>query len=195
LTQRHDLAVSRAKVADAQRAVEQAADALRADLTVEAGASYDSRDLDGKARDRAGHANVELGLPWDRTAERIDYRQRLLDLEAATRTVEAAEDQVKLDVRKALRSLAAAASAYAIQCEAVRVAERRVRSTDLFQQAGRAEMRDVLEARASLLNSRNDLVSAMIRYRLAGLELGRDTASLEMTEEGLWREPDTRFAP
>ena len=59
----------------------------------------------------------------------------------------------------------------------------------MFQQAGRASTRDVLEAQSALLNARNALVSAAINYRMAGLELYRDLSALEISEEGLWREP------
>ncbi|MFW6337052.1 MAG: hypothetical protein ACOC3G_07975, partial [Phycisphaeraceae bacterium] len=58
---------------------------------------------------------------------------------------------------------------------------------------GRAEIRDVLEARESLISARNALTSALVDYRVAELELQRDLGVLEVGADGLWRElsPDT----
>ena len=133
---------------------------------------------------------MDLGLPWERTAERNAYRAAALAVDSARRALEMAEDSAKDAVRRALRNIQSSWSSYAIQEEALSVAQRRVRSSDLFQQAGRASTRDVLEAENALLSARNARVSAIISYRMAGLELYRDMSLLEITEEGLWREPN-----
>ena len=74
------------------------------------------------------------------------------------------------------------------QARAVTIAERRVRSTDLLLQAGRAEIRDLLESQEALLNAQNALASALVGYRVAELELQRDLGVLEVDEKGLWKE-------
>ena len=76
-------------------------------------------------------------------------------------------------------------NSFVIQSEALEVAARRVRSTTLFQQAGRSSTRDLLEAEAALLSARNSVVSAIVVYRMAGLKLRRDMSVLTITEEGL----------
>ncbi len=193
LTNRHDLVVARARLEDAARAVTLAADALRPDLALAGSASHGRTRVSGGGQD--GDQSdyglmLEAGLPWERTAERNGYRAALIAMDAAVRAVEAAEDSAKQAVRGGLRSLRSAWSSFGIQAEAVRVAMSRVHSTHLFQQAGRADVRDVLEAESALLTARNALVSAVVRYRMAGLELRRDLSLLEISEEGLWREPD-----
>ena len=70
------------------------------------------------------------------------------------------------------------------------LAERRVRNNDLLLQAGRAEMRDVLEAQAALLSAQNALFSAIRSYRVRELELQKELGLLEVTIDGVWREPD-----
>ncbi|MDD5706294.1 MAG: TolC family protein, partial [Kiritimatiellae bacterium] len=193
LSNRHDLAVARGRREDAERAVTLAADALRPDLGLAGNVNYGRQratDNQGEGIARKYGLTLEAGLPWERTAERNDYRLALLAADAATRAVETAEDEAKSAVRDGLRSLRSAWSSFSIQAEAVRVAMRRVRSTSLFQQAGRAEVRDVLEAEDALLNARNALVAAIVRYRMAGLELRRDMALLDISEEGVWRETE-----
>ncbi len=61
-------------------------------------------------------------------------------------------------------------------------------STELFLQAGRAQIRDLLEAQEALLSAQNAVTAQAVRYRIAELELQRDLDILEVSEEGLWNE-------
>ena len=191
LTNRHDLILARCRLEDAERALTIAADALRPDLGLGASASVgQDRKSGSKAGDKRDYAlNLDAGLPWERAAERNAYRAAALAVDSARRALETAEDSARSAVRTGLRDIGSSWSSFVIQAEALRVAERRVRSTDLFQQAGRASTREVLEAESALLNARNALVSAVVKYRLSGLSLRRDLSALELSEEGLWREP------
>ena len=191
LTNRHDLILARCRLEDAERALTIAADALRPDLGLGASASVgQDRKSGSKAGDKRDYAlNLDAGLPWERAAERNAYRAAALAVDSARRALETAEDSARSAVRTGLRDIGSSWSSFVIQAEALRVAERRVRSSDLFQQAGRASTRDVLEAESALLGARNALVSAVVKYRLSGLSLRRDLSALELSEEGLWREP------
>ena len=197
LKHRLDLAVVHKQVADAQRGVVVAADALRAGLTLAGSAAAGGRRSLGSAgsndatlRPTKGVYTAEmlLDLPLERTAERNAYRESHLALEWATRAAQALEDQVKSDVREALRALLGARESYGIQDEAVRLAQRRVTSTGLFLEAGRAQIRDVLEAQEALVSAQNARTAALVNYRIAELELQRDMGVLQIDEKGLWRE-------
>jgi outer membrane protein TolC len=74
----------------------------------------------------------------------------------------------------------------------VELARRRVRSTNLYLQAGRVEIRDALEAQEALLSAQNALTTALVNYRVAELELQRDLDLLQITPEGLWEEFDPK---
>lgn len=191
LTNRHDLILSRYRLEDAERALKIAADALRPDLGLGGGVSVgQDRKGGGKTGDSTSYSlTLDAGLPWERSAERNAYRAAVIAVDVAGRAVETAEDAAKNAVRTGIRNLGSAWSSFVIQSEALRVARRRVNSTDLFQQAGRASTRDVLEAESALLSARNALVSAVVNYRMAGIELHRDLSALVLSEEGLWREP------
>ncbi len=147
LGNRLDLRIALAEVSDAQRGVVVTADNLRAELTLLGSAaagevrSLASADLpDAKLRPDEGRyaALLSLDLPWERTAERIAFRQAIIDVEAAVRSLQAQEDEVKLEIRNDLRDLVEAREGIRIQAQAVTLAERRVKSTGLFLQAGRA---------------------------------------------------------
>ena len=133
-------------------------------------------------------ATVSSDLPWERTAERNAYRGSYITLEQATRSVQDLEDKIKLSIRGALRTLAQTRETFVIQSRAVQLALRRVTSTDLFLEAGRAEIRDVLEAQEALVQAQDSLTAALVNYRIAELELQRDMGVLEVNERGLWRE-------
>ena len=62
--------------------------------------------------------------------------------------------------------------------------------TTEFLQAGRAAIRDVLEAEEALISARDALTSALVAYRVADLNLQRDMAVLRVSEDGLWQEFD-----
>lgn len=63
-----------------------------------------------------------------------------------------------------------------------------MKSSNLYLQAGLAEIRDLLEAQEALISAQNAVTSALVAYRVAELELQRDMGVLEVNEEGIWRE-------
>lgn len=197
LEQRRDLRISHGRVVDSRRAIRVAEDALRSEVTLLA------RGSDGERRSLATVSNqdarldpdrgtysalLSIDLPFERTAERNALRNRWLDLAERQRDVEALTDQVALEVRSAWRGLREARENIDIQSQAVTVAERRVASTDLFLQAGRIQIRDLLEAQDDLVSARNALVEAQVQYRIRSMALARDIGTLEIDPEGRWLE-------
>jgi outer membrane protein TolC len=197
LENRLDLQVALGGVYDAQRQVVVRADALGAELTFLGSSEIGARRGIGSARsdDSQLHFNegsnsalLSLNLPFERTAERNAYRKSLIDLEQATRVVQTLEDQIKLSIRNELRALLELRESLKIQAQAVAVAEKRVKSTTLYFEAGRTEIRNLLEALDSLLGAQNSLTSDVVSYRVGELELQRDMGLLQVDERGLWRE-------
>jgi len=203
LGNRLDLRVALGKVYDAQRAVVVAADALGAELTLFGSATVG----EGRGLDSAGKENARLkldegvystlltlDLPLERTEERNTYRNSFIELERAVRDVQILEEQIKLAVRDHLRKLLETRESLKIQSKAVAVAQKRVKSVNVFLEAGRAQVRDLLEAQEALLSAQNDLTAAVADYRIAELEIQRDMGVLRIDEKGLWHEyrPEAR---
>lgn len=197
LENRLDLRVAAGGVYDAQRKVMIAADALGAELTLLGNAGLGaSRTIsnatsdDAQLRTNKGIYSglLTLDLPFERTAERNAYRNSIIRLERSVRDVQKLEDEIKLAIRNELRGLLAARESLRIQAKAVFVAEKRVKSVNLFLEAGRAEIRDLLEAQDALLSAQNSLTAAVVSYRIAELELQRDMGLLKIDEKGLWEE-------
>lgn len=199
LMNRLDLRVGVGQIVDAQRGVAIAADNLRADVTLLGSASIgESRSLasadsdSGQLRTDRGFYSLLLGidLPIERTLERNRYRNALIAYEQTVRQLQNIEDSVKFDVRSVLRDLLEARESIKIQAESVRVAQRRVDSTNLFLQAGRVEIRDLLDAQNALNSAQDALTNAVVNYRIGELEFQRDLGVLEVSSDGLWVEFD-----
>ena len=174
LVERRDLAVTRGDVVDAERAVYVAADALRADITVEGGGTYNAKrkqHKDSVDDTIATTAKLKFSAPWDRRRERNAYRRALIALEQCRRALQESEDAVKNEVRAGYRDLVAARVLYENKVEAYKTACMRVAANDLFMQSGRSSMRDILEAESALLTARNALCSAVIDWRMSDLTL------------------------
>ncbi len=204
LRERLDLRVAHAKEEDARRAARVAADALRSGLSLElstevgerrslSSASSDNAQLDW-SRARIG-ARLGWEWPWRRAAERNAWRESLMAVERAARAVEETEDQIKAQVRSLARDLVQAQQSVAIQRQALSVARRRIESVDVFLQAGRAQIRDLLDAQEALVSAQNALAAAVVNKRLTELSLLRDLEQLELDDEGVWREIPHEMEP
>ncbi len=183
------------KLEDSQRKVLIAEDALRAEVTL--GGSVSVGDgagsgMDGNGNFRVNEATVRgllnIDLPFERRAERDAYRRSLINLEAAVRSYQSAEDSLKEAVRRNVRQLREKREQLKIQYTAVSLAEKRVANNDLLLQAGRAEMRDVLEAQAALVSAQNSLFTAIKGYRDNEMQLLKELGLLDVTMDGEWKE-------
>lgn len=203
---RPDLWVVMGQVYDAQRDVVIKADRLGAELTFLGSAGWGSSRSLGSAGAEDAHlefdrgrytALLNLNFPFERTAERNAYRKSYIDLEAAIRNLQQTEDSIKLSIRNQLRTLLESREQVKIQAKAVSVAEKRQKSTKMFLDAGRAQIRDLLDAQDALLSAQNQLTAALINYRMAELNLQRDMGVLQVDETGLWKEisPEIFYEP
>ena len=199
---RLDFASVRDEVEDAQRKLEIAEDALRAEVTL--GASVGNfADLASPSTRRGGENHgrlhpreysvnplLTIDLPIERRQERNNYRNALIAVESAVREYQAEEDSLKQTIRSDMRSLSQTKDNLKIQYMAMNLAERRVRNQEILLQAGRADMTVMLEAQDSLVSAKNSLYSAMIGYKNQELALQRDLGLLEVAADGTWKEAD-----
>lgn len=188
LKTRFDYQTSQDRVADAQRRVLVAADALQAGLDIVG--SYNAKSPENNAtKIDLKNSNWSLGfnfdLPVDRLPQRNAYRNTLIALEAERRAASLATDNVRLQIRNELRDLLQSKESYEIQTLAVALAERRVKSSELYLQAGRASTRDLLEAQEALVAARNALTRNLIQYTLSKLALFRDIGALVVDDAGI----------
>ena len=190
LTNRLDLANKKDKIDDAARKIIVAINNLEADLNLIGGMSAPSKGKTdfGKIQFQDGsyYMGVEVDLPFDRKSERNAYREAIIALEQYQRDYENEMDQVKLQVRQAYRKLIESAERYKIQQVSLKLAEKRVESTSLMLDAGRAQTRDYLDAQDDLLVAQNSLVAALVDHSIEKLNFFRDIGVLQVKPDGMW---------
>jgi outer membrane protein TolC len=193
LERRPDLMTARDRVEDAKRKVEVAANDLLPGLdlsgSLNTDTAGDTKPLNFQAERTDFSAGVDLDLPLNRMAERNAYRRSLIDLDRQERTYTQARDQVILDVRNDMRDYELALRTQEIQKKAVGLAERRVDSTVMLQEAGRATTRDMLDARRSLLSAQNALARTIVDFETSKLALAVDMGVLVVDSNGQVKEP------
>jgi len=125
-----------------------------------------------------------VGLPLDVTAGRNTLRGNLIALDQAERAADDLTDNIKLQVRSDWITMQEAKQSYEIQRKSVELAERRVETTMILLQAGRAITRDLLEAQTAWHDAQNALVTALVNHTNARLALWRDVETLSVDPQG-----------
>lgn len=188
LNHRLDLLSANDAVTDAKRKVTVAANGLGPDvdlvITGDIATQEDTKPTRLRFDKGAYTAGLNIGLPLDRVSERNTYRQTLITLNRQQRNADDLRDTIKLQIRDAWRTVEQARESYEIQRRSLTLAERRVDSTSLLIQAGRATTRDTLEAQRALLEAQNALTSAVVNHTIARLDLWRDIGTLTIAPDG-----------
>lgn len=192
LATRLDLYTAAGEVSDAERRIAVAANALKPGLDVILSGRADSSGQDNfeeldfrRARWSAG---LDLDLGLDRKAERNAYRSALIAFERAGRAYTLAEDNVKLEVRTAWRTLDQARRNYEIALQSVALGQRRVEEQDLLAELDRATALNQVDAQNDLTRAQNDLTSALVSHAVARLAFWRDMGILYIKKDGQWQE-------
>ncbi|MGO8702859.1 MAG: TolC family protein [Candidatus Brocadiia bacterium] len=129
-------------------------------------------------------AGLNVGLPLDETSQRNVLRSSLIALDQAERAADDLTDNIKLQVRSDWITMQEAKQSYEIQRKSVELAERRVETTMILLQAGRAITRDLLEAQTAWHDAQNALVTALVNHTNARLALWRDVETLSVDPQG-----------
>ncbi len=175
---------------DTQRKIRVAASGLkpglnffaRADLDSEGNIDYTKFDID-KVRVSTG---LQLDLPVDRLLERNAYRAALVNFEARIRTLSLELDDLRRDISEALRNLEQLSQIYEIQKDELKLAERRVEREEMFLEAGRSQIRDLLESQDARIRSQNGLTQTLVDYHIARLNLLLRIGVLKTDIERFW---------
>ena len=175
---------------DSKRKIKVAANQLLPDLNLLADASLESdRPTDYTTFDpdniRAG-VGVELDLPIDRLRQRNNYRATLISFEAELRSLTLTLDNLKVAIERGLRTLEQRRQSYIIQQGALVVANRRVDATSQSVEAGRVEVRDLIEAQDAQVAAQNAVIASLVNYQQALLQLALDIGVLETESRRFW---------
>jgi outer membrane protein TolC len=163
---------------------------VKPELTLFGNASLDTRGVTDYARFNLNDYHLDGGaridLPINKRLERNNYRSSIISFEVQLRRLAQFLDTLKNDVRSDLRSVDQARQSYEIQVRARALADRRVESADLNLQAGRIQIRDVVDAQAAKVLAYNAATAALVQYHLARLRLLLDLGILNSAQEKFW---------
>ena len=175
---------------DSKRKIFVAADRLKADLVVFANASLESEPPTDYTRfnveDYRLNGGVRLDLPLNRKAERNGYRTSIINFERQLRNLALFLDGLKTDLRADLRTLEQSRQSYDIQNRAKALADRRVESSQLQMEAGRIQVRDVVDAQNARVQAYNAATAALIDYHLTRMRLLLDLGVLQTGKTNFW---------
>lgn len=189
---RLDLYTLRDEVDDAERKLVVAANNLRPDVDfiatyrVQSPPDGDFTELDFRRENWS--VGLDVGLPFDRKAERNAYRTALITEDRARRGLSLAEDSVALDVRDAWRDLEQAKLNYEINLREVELNARRVEEQDLRAELGLADAIDQVDALNDLIRAQNSLTSALVNHTITRLVFWRDMGILYIKPDGQWED-------
>jgi outer membrane protein TolC len=204
LQNRVDLMNARADVMDARRLVEVAANRLQAALALTAEGGFATANENNPLSFDTDEAEFRFGVqfraPLDQIAERNAYRTTLINYQRARRAYMLFEDQVKQQVRRALRGILVQEK----NLETARGAVRRAalqydalneqtddpnRAAQAASGTGGVQGNNVLTALNSILNAQNQLISSWVDYERNRLNIYRDMGIMDVGPDGLWNDP------
>lgn len=175
---------------DAKRKILVSKNRLLPDFNILADASLESeRPTDYtrfNADDVRAGMGVELNLPIDRLRERNNYRATLISFESELRNLALTLDTLKDSIERGLRTLEQRRQTFEIQQGALQVANRRVLSATQLIEAGRAEVRDLVEAQDAQVAAQNAVTQAIVSYQDTMLRLLLDIGILETDSSRFW---------
>lgn len=190
LKRRPDLLNEIDEFEDSKRKIMVAADRLKPDLLLFANASLRSQGATDYAkfdlRQHELNGGVSLDLPLNRKLQRNNYRQSIILFERQLRTLALFLDSLKSDLREDLRTLDQSRQSYDIQTRAKQLADRRVESSELSLQAGRVQVRDVVDAQTARVQAYNAATAALVEYHLTRMRLLLDLGILKTAKEKFW---------
>ena len=175
---------------DSKRRVRIARDQLKPGLTLTGSAALESEAPTDYTRFDANKVSagvgLQLDLPLDRLPRANAYRAALIAFEFELRTFSRRLDDLKKSIENGLRTLEQRRQNYEIQQNALTLANRRVTSTTLLLEAGRAEVRDLVDAQDAQIAAQNAVTSALVDYQESRLQLMLDIGALKTEPPKFW---------
>ncbi len=176
---------------DTRRALTLARNNLLPSLNLSASAQYgDSNDgLDESFAERPSYsAGLQLELPLDRRSVRLSYHRSLVAVERGRRDLEVARQRIIQEVVGSIRDLRTAEHSLQLQERLQHQSSLRLEKSLMDYESGLISNRDYVEAQGEVRNANTAYFNAIIDYRIAELNLRRQTGVLRVDPHGQWAE-------
>ncbi len=197
LSSRPDVLTSYAKLRDAKRDVEIAANNFLPELDLVLAALVPSTDspnrrpLDIEFPQSTRSVRMNFSYQLDQTDNMDAYRNAQIAADRRTRDLAEFLDNVRLNVRNSYRSLVQSRASYEIQKSSYALAIRRTKLARFEQQEGLASTRDVLDAEDALRTSKNLMIAALVSYTTTRLNFLVGVGMIDVDAQGKFHERST----
>jgi len=190
LENRLDLITEYEKVEDSRRQLEIALNNLKNEIGLSAsiissGETKENLNIDLNTPTYS--LGIDFNIPFNKLPQRNEYKKAIIQYERAKRSFDKKVDTVKKEIIDSYRNLEESYQSYIIQLNSLKLAEKRVESTDLLLQAGRATTRDLLESQEAYLSAKNNVINSIVSFILEYLNFLYITEKLEVDENGIWK--------
>ena len=208
-TSRLDWMNARANLVDSWRQIEVTANQLESQIDLRVDGDIGTNGDNPVAFDSDNsrvHFGLEFDTPVTRLQERNTYRRTLINYQRARRDFMLFEDRAKQSIRNTVRFVELSRINFEVRRAAVQVA---IAQVDLARlniqkppqagqnntQASPTATRDLVSALTDLLNAQNDFLNVWVNYEVLRMLLDFELGTMELDENGLWRDPGPVFTP
>lgn len=178
------------KFEDTKRKVRVAANRLKADVNIVGDATWEANEMIDYSKfdptQVRASVGLQLDLPFDRREERNTYRATQIAFEAELRNLTLTLDNLKDSIERGMRTLEQRRENYYIQKNALELANRRVESITMLLEAGRAEVRDLVDSQDAQITAQNAVTAALTDYQTTRLQLMLDIGALDTDKGKFW---------
>lgn len=189
LNNRLDLLTTRDRLEDAQRRLAVAENSLlpSLDLSLNYSSAADPKiGFNELAIDDSSDYSVGLvmEIPFDRKSQRNSFRAAEISLEQARRDLDNRQDEIILEVRDSLRTLEQRRVQIELGIKKIQSVTFTVEKSEIEQLRGTGTNRDVVEAKNSLTDAKNDQLDRIVAHEIQLLRLQSQLGMLFVNEEG-----------
>ena len=193
LNNRLDLLTTRDRLEDAERRLAVAENSLLPSLDLSLNYSSDADSKVGfnelAIDDSSDYAvGLVMEIPFDRKSQRNGFRAAEIALEQAKRDLENRKDVIILEVRDSLRTLEQRRMQIELGIKKIQSVSFTVEKSEIEQLRGTGTNRDVVEAKNSLTDAKNDQLDRIVAHETQLLRLQNQIGMLFVTEEGTVKE-------
>ncbi len=130
--------------------------------------------------DTSWGAGVNTSFDFNFTRQQGAYQQAQLAYNGAARAIEAKEQDILLEVLRAINSVRQAQARIALQEQSVIQAEKQLELAELRYKKGLSDNLDVIDAEEAVLKAKTGYYSAVVQHILAKLTLKHVTGALDV---------------
>ncbi|MDD5677489.1 MAG: TolC family protein [Kiritimatiellae bacterium] len=188
---RLDLMTARDNVADAERHVRIARNALLPQIDAMGTANLNgTSDQSPVNQDYESllTAGVSMALPLDKRNERDMLRRKRILLDETQRALDEKIDTTKVAIIDSFRKLQLQAETVRMQKEVVRISTLNVRATQMRFETGKVDNSSVVTAQQTLLAAKNAYIVALATYEQERVQLLMDIGLLDVSADGTFIE-------